>query len=122
MKVAAARRAIDSLCDGGLSPPQSLVDSLSSLSRDLTTAKRTSSELRGAIRPPSSQPGVSSHRQRFASAAPVQPGPSQPEDDPAFAGPSFSRRQPYDSPASGSLGRAILNLLNGHGSMHIAVI
>ena len=28
MKVAAARRAIDSLCDGGLSPPQSLVDSL----------------------------------------------------------------------------------------------
>ena len=78
------------------------MDSLSSLSRELDDAKRTSSELRGAIRPPSSQPGVSSHRQRFATATPVQPGPSQPEDDPAFAGPSFSRRQPYDFLSSGS--------------------
>ena len=104
--IAATRRAIDSLCDGGLTPPHLLVDSLSSLSRELTDAKRTSSELRGAIRPPSSQPGVSSHRQRFASAAPVQPGPSQPEDDPAFAGPSFSRQQPYDFPSSGSFGRS----------------
>ena len=100
--IAATRRAIDSLCDGGLTPPHSL----SSLSRDLADAKRTSSELHGAIRPPSSQTGVSSHRQRFASAAPVQPGPSQPEDDPAFAGPSFSRRQPYDFPPSDSFGRS----------------
>ena len=74
------------------------MDSLLSLSRDLTDAKR--------IRPPSSQPGVSSHRQRFATATPVQPGPSHPEDDPAFAGPSFSRRQPYDFPSSGSFGRS----------------
>ena len=103
--IAATYQAISSLCDRGLMPPHSLMDSLSSLSRELTDAKRTSSELRGAIRPPSSQPGVSSHRQRFATATPVQPGPSQPEDDPAFAGPSFSRRQPYDFPSSGSFGR-----------------
>ena len=44
--------------------------------------------------------------QRFASAAPVQPGPSQPEDNPAFAGPSFSRRQPYDFHSSDSFGRS----------------
>ena len=104
--IAATRQAIGSLCDRGLTPPQSFMDSLSSLSRELDDAKRTSSELRGAIRPPSSQPGVSSHRQRFATATPVQPGPSQPEDDPAFAGPSFSRRQPYDFPSSGSFGRS----------------
>ena len=104
--IAATRQAIGSLCDRGLTLPDSLMDSLSSLSRELTDAKRTSSELRGAIRPPSSQPGVSSHRQRFATATPVQPGPSQPEDDPAFADPSFSRRQPYDFPSSGSFGRS----------------
>ena len=52
--IAATHRVIDSLCDGGLAPPQSLVDSLSSLSRELVQAKRTSSELCGAIRPPSS--------------------------------------------------------------------
>ena len=102
----ATRQAIGSLCDRGLTPPHSLMDSLSSLSRELTDAKRTSSKLRGAIRPHSSQPGVSSHSQRFATATPVQPGPSQPEDDPAFAGPSFSRRQPYDFPSSGSFGRS----------------
>ena len=72
------------------------MDSLSSLSRELLDAKRTSSELHGATRPPSSQPGVSSHQQRFAAAAPAQPGPSQPEGDPSFAGPSSSRRRPYD--------------------------
>ena len=49
--IAATHRAIDSLCDGGLAPPQSIVDSLSSLSRELVDAKRTSSELRGAICP-----------------------------------------------------------------------
>ena len=101
--IAATRQAIGSLCDRGLTPPQSLMDSLLSLSRELDDAKRTSSELRGAIRPPSSQPGVSSHHQRFAT---VQPGPSQPEGDPAFAGPSFSGRQPYDFPPSGSFGRS----------------
>ena len=31
----------------------------------------------------------------FTAAAPVQPGPSHPEDDPAYAGPS--RRRSYDS-------------------------
>ena len=104
--IAATHQGIGSLCDRGLTPPQSLMDSLSSLSRELDDAKRTSPELRGAIRPPSSQPGVSSHHQRFATATPVQPGPSQPEGDPAFAGPSFSRRQPYDFPSSGSFGRS----------------
>ena len=69
--IAATRRAIDSFCEWGLAPPQSLVDSLSSLSRERVDAKQTSSELHGAIRPPSSQPGVSSHQQRFAAAAPV---------------------------------------------------
>ena len=88
--ISATRQAIGSLCDKGLPPPQSLLDSLSSLSRELDDAKPTSSELRGPIRPPSSQPGVSSHHQRFATATPVQPGPSQREGDPAFAGPSFS--------------------------------
>ena len=79
-KLAATRQAIDSFCDGGLEPPQSLVDSLSSLSRELVDARRISSDLHGANRPPSQQPGVSSHQQRFAAAA---------------AGPSVSWRQPY---------------------------
>ena len=96
LNFAATRRAIDSFCDGGLAPPQSLVDSLSSLSRELVDAKRTSSELHRPIRPPSSQPGVSSCQQRFAAAAPAQPGPLQPVDDLSFAGPSTSRRRPYD--------------------------
>ena len=103
---AATRRAIDLFCYGGLAPPQSLVDSLSSLTRELVDAKRTSSELHGAIRPPSSQPGVSSHQQRFTTAAPVQPGPSQPEGDPSFTGPSSSRRRPYDFHSSDSFGRS----------------
>ena len=72
------------------------MDSLSSLSRELVDAKRTSSDLHGAIRPPSSQPGVSSRQQRFAAAASAQPDPSQPEGDLSFAGPSTSRRRPYD--------------------------
>ena len=100
--ISATRLAIISLCDG-FQPPQSLLDSASSLSRDLEDAKRSSSELRGEIRPPPSQPGVSSHLQRFATATPVQPGPSHPEGDPASAGPS--RRRSYDSP-SGSFGRS----------------
>ena len=36
---------------GGLEPPQSIVDSLSSLSRELVDARRISSDLHGAIRP-----------------------------------------------------------------------
>ena len=103
--ISATRQAIVSLCDRGLPPPQSLLDSVSSLSRELDDAKRTLSELRGAFRPPRSQPGVSSHHQRFATATPVQPGPSHPEGDPGSAGPSFSRRRSYDSP-SGSFGRS----------------
>ena len=67
-----------------------------SLSRDLEDAKQSSSVLRGESRPPSSQSGVSSPSKRFAAATPVQPGPSHPEDDPAYAGPS--RRRSYDSP------------------------
>ena len=94
--VSATRLAISSLCDRGFQPPQLLLDSASSLSRDLEDAKRSSSELRGEIRPPPSQPGVSSQFQRFATATPVQPGPSHPEGDPASAGPS--RRRSYDSP------------------------
>ena len=72
------------------------MDSLSSLSRELVDAKRTSSELQGAIRPPPLQPGVSSRQQRFGAAAPAQPGPSQPKGDLSFAGPSTSRRRPCD--------------------------
>ena len=53
-----------------------------SLSRDLEDAKQSSSVLRGESRPPSSQPS-----KRFA----VQQGPSHPEDDPAYAGPSRHR-------------------------------
>ena len=103
--ISVTRQAIVSLCDRGLLPPQSLLDSVSSISRELDDAKRTSSELRGAFRPPPSQPGVSSHHQRFATATPVQPGPSHPEGDPASAGPSFSRQLSYDPP-SGSFGRS----------------
>ena len=91
-KLAATRQAIDSFCDGGLEPPQSLVDSLSSLSRELVDARRISSDLHGAIRPPSQWPRVSSHRQRFA------------------AGPSVSWRQPYafasGQPTSNSSGHS----------------
>ena len=79
----------------GAGAPQSLVDSLSSLSRELVDAGRFSSDLQGANRPPSQRPGVSSHRQRFAAAA---------------AGPSVSWRQPYafapDQPTSNSSGRS----------------
>ena len=50
----------------------------------------------GRFAPPPSQPGVSSQFQRFATATPVQPGPSHPEGDPASAG--LSRRRSYDSP------------------------
>ena len=75
--------------------PQSIVDSLSSLSRELVDARRISSDIHGAIRPPSQRPGVSSHQQRFAAAA---------------AGPSVSWRQPYtfasDQPTSISSGRS----------------
>ena len=102
-KVSATRQAISELCDEGVRPPQSLLDSSSSLSRDLEDAKRLSSVLRGEFRPPSSQPGVSSPSKRFAAATPVQPGPSHPEGDPASAGPS--RRRSYDSP-SGLFGRS----------------
>ena len=87
--VAATRQTINSLCDGGIRPSQSLFDSASSLSRDLEDARQ------------SSQPGVSSSAKRFAAATPVQPGPSCPEGDPASAGPS--RRRSFDSP-HGSLG------------------
>ena len=45
------------------------MDSLSSLSRELVDARRFSSDLQGANRPPSQRPGVSSLRQRFAAAA-----------------------------------------------------
>ena len=95
MNFAATRRVINTFCNAGLALPQSLVDLLSSLSRELVDAKRTSSELHGAIRPPSSQPGVSARQQRFAAAAPAQPGPSQPADALSFAGPSTYRRRPY---------------------------
>ena len=101
--VSATRQAISVLCDGGVQPPQSLLDLASSLSRDLEDAKQSSSVLRGEIRPPSSQPGVSSPSKRFAAAMPVQPGPSHPEGDPASAG--LSRRRSYDSP-SGSFGHS----------------
>ena len=77
----------------GAGAPQSLVDSLSSLSRELVDARRISSDLQGANRPPSQRPGVSSHRQRFAAAVP-----------------SVSWRQPYafasDQPTSNSSGRS----------------
>ena len=70
------------------------MDSLSFLSRELVAARRISSDLQGANRPPSQRPGVSSHRQRFAAAA----------------GPSVSWRQPYafasDQPTSNSSGRS----------------
>ena len=62
-----------------------------SLSRDLVDVKQSSSVLHGESRPPSSQPGVSSPSKRFAAAPPVQSGPSHPEDDPAYAGPSRQR-------------------------------
>ena len=79
----------------GAGAPQSLVDSLSSLSRELVDARRFSSDLQGANHPPSLRPGVSSHRQRFAAAAAV---------------PSVSWRQPYtfapDQPTSNSSGRS----------------
>ena len=79
----------------GTGAPQSLMDSLSSLSRELVDARRISSDLQGENRPPSQQPGVSSHRQRFAAAA---------------AGPYVSWRQPYtfasDQPTSDSSSRS----------------
>ena len=74
---------------GGWSPP------IPSLSRELVDTRRISSGLHGAFRPPSQRPGVSSHRQRFAAAS---------------AGPSVSRRRPYDfasgQPTSNSSGRS----------------
>ena len=49
--IASTRQTINSFWDGGLTPPQSLVDSLLSLCRELVDAKQTSSELHGAIPP-----------------------------------------------------------------------
>ena len=66
----------------GIRPPQSLLDSASSVSRDLEDARQSSS----------SQPGVSPS----AEPTPVQSGPFRPEFDPAVAGPS--RRHSFDSP------------------------
>ena len=94
--IASTHKTVNSFWDGGLTPPQSLLDSLSSLCREQVDVKRTSSELHRAFRPPSSQPGVSSLQQRFAAAAPAQTDPSQLEGDLSFAGPSTSRRRPYD--------------------------
>ena len=73
-ELADTRQAITALCDGGIRPPQSLLDSSSSLSRDLEDARQSSS----------SQPGVSPS----AMPTPVQSGPSRPEYDAAVAGPS----------------------------------
>ena len=47
--VSATRLAISSLCDRGFQPPQSLLDSASSLSRDLEDAKRSSSVPREGV-------------------------------------------------------------------------
>ena len=80
--VAATHQTISVLCDGGIRPPQSLLDSASSLSRDLEDARQSSS----------SQPGVSPS---VKPTTPVQPGHSRPEYDPAVTGPS--RRRSLDS-------------------------
>ena len=88
------RQAITALCEGGIRPPQALLDSSSSLSRDLEDARQSSS----------SQPGVSPS----AMPTPVQSGPSRPEYDPAVAGPS--RRRSFGSPQH-SLGHS-----SRHGS------
>ena len=89
-----------------------------SLSRDLEDAKQSSSVLRGESRPPffTAWGFVTFEAFRccskkmtlhplvhlgdcpaipFAAATHVQPGPSHPEDDPAYAGPS--RQRSYDS-------------------------
>ena len=50
--LAVTHQMIVSFCDGGAGAPQSLVDSLSSLSRELVDAGRLSSDLQGANRPP----------------------------------------------------------------------
>ena len=81
--VAATRQTIARFAMGGIRPPQSLLDSASSLSRDLEDARQSSS----------SQPGVSPSAKP---TTPVQPGPSRPEYDRAVAGPS--RRRSFDSP------------------------
>ena len=66
-----------------------------SLSRDLEDAKQSSSVLHGESRPLLHSLGFRHLRSIFAAATPVQPGPSHPEDDPAYAGPS--RRRSYVS-------------------------
>ena len=53
------------------------MDSFSFLSWELVDPGRISSELHGAIRPPSQRPGVSSRRQRFAAAAGGGPSASR---------------------------------------------
>ena len=80
-ELASTRQAISTLCDNGVRPPQSLLDSASSLSRDLENARQSSS-----------RPGVSSS----AKPTSTQSGPSRPEFDPAVPGPS--RRRSLDSP------------------------
>ena len=79
------RQAISTLCDNGVRPPQSLLDSASSLSRDLENARQSSS-----------RPGVSSS----AKPASTQSGPSCPEFDPVVSGPS--RRRSFVSPQRSS--------------------
>ena len=79
------RQAITSLRASGVRPHQSLLDSASSLARNLQDARLSSS-----------RPGVSSS----AKPTSAQVGPARPEFDPAVPGPS--RRRSFDSPQRSS--------------------
>ena len=83
--LASTRQAIFSLRTSSVRPHQSLLDSASSLARNLEDARLSSLRL-----------GVSSS----AKPTPTQAGPARPEFDPAVPGPS--RRRSFDSPQRSS--------------------
>ena len=99
------RQAIASLCASGIRPHQSLLDSASSLARNLQDARLSSSRpgVSSSAKPMSTQVGpVRPESTQMGPARPesTQVGPARPEFDPAVPGPS--RRRSFDSPQRSS--------------------
>ena len=95
------RQAIASLRTGGVRPHQSLLDSASSLARNLQDARLSSSRpgVSSSAKPTLAQVGPA--RPELTQVGPARPestqvGPARPEFDPAVPGPS--RRRSFDSP------------------------
>ena len=103
--LASTRQAIASLHASGVRPHQSLLDSASSLARNLQDARLSSSRpgVSSSAKPTSTQVGPA--RPELTQMGPARPestqvGPARPEFDPAVPGPS--KRRSFDSPQRSS--------------------